>query len=241
MDRGVTVLPAPGGGARVVLDDGRRVNVLSRARMEALAAALARLAAGPGRPRYVLLEGNGRGSFAAGADLREIAALDPGAARDLSRLGERVTRLLSRGPWPTGALVDGHALGGGFDLVLACDAVVATDRSRFGHPGLRRGFLTGWGGTARLPRRAATSRASFRSVFLAAEELGARHAEEAGILSGRARGSRSARKIVVAQLQALAGWPPGMLDLWRLARTSVNPAALEPALAAFVDTSRGGC
>ena len=242
MPAGIHTAAAPGGGIRVILDDGTRVNVLARARMEALAARLADLARPDRRPTYVLLEGNGHGSFAAGAHLGEIAALDPPGARDLSRLGERVTRWLSRGPWPTGALVDGHALGGGLDLLLACDAAVATDRSRFAHPGLRRGFLTGWGGTFRLPRR--TGRrgpAVFRRVFLAADEVDAAAAEAAGILSGRAGNATAARRLLVHQLRQLAAWPPGALDAWRTGRSAREPGRLCRALGAFIDTSRGRC
>ncbi len=242
MPVGIRTIPAPGGGVRLVLDDGARVNVLSRARMEALVAELAALARPGHRPAFVLLEGNGRGSFAAGAHLGEIAALGPAEARELSRLGERVTRWLARGPWPTGALVDGHALGGGLDLVLACDAAVATDRSRFAHPGLRRGFLTGWGGTFRLARRAGSrGEAAHRRVFLAAGEIDAAAAAAAGILSGRARTATAARRLLVHQLRQLAAWPPGALDAWRTGRSAREPGRLSRAFAAFVDTSRGRC
>ncbi len=239
MPAGVRVTAAPGGGARLILDDGARVNVLSRARMEALAGVLDRLARPGRRPRYVLLEGNGRGSFAAGAHLGEIASLDPPGARDLSRLGARVTRRLVHGPWPTGALVDGHAIGGGLDLVLACDAAVATNRSRFGHPGLRRGFLTGWGGTVRLPARGGV--AAFRRVFLAGEELDAAAAEQAGILSGRAATAGAARRLLLDQLTLLAAWPAATLAAWRTGRAAREPGRLCRALGAFVDTSGGRC
>jgi len=241
---GILTATAPGGGIRLILDDGKRVNVLARARMEALALRLAELARPENRPAFVVLEGNGRGSFAAGAHLGEIASLDPAAARELSRLGERVTRWLSRGPWPTGALVDGHALGGGLDLVLACDAAVATRRSRFAHPGLRRGFLTGWGGTARLPRRTGGGGpAAFHRLFLAADEIDADAAEAAGILSGRARTVTAARRLLVDQLRQLAAWPPGLLDAWRAGRACREPGRLCRALGtfSFVDMPRGRC
>ena len=125
---GVHVSVDERGLARIGLDDGRAVNVLSRRRMAALTHVLVALA-GASRPRAVLLVGNPRGSFAAGADLREISELDAAAALSLSIEGARVMQLLSEGPWPTGAFVDGHALGGGCDLALSCDAIGSTPRS----------------------------------------------------------------------------------------------------------------
>lgn len=226
---GVHVRVDERGLARVWLDDGRAVNVLSRRRLEALARALEGLARPARRPRALMLEGNGRGSFAAGANLKEISTLDPRAALALSREGARVMELLAGGPWPSGALVDGHALGGGCDLALACDLVASTPRSIFGHPGIARGFFTGWGGTARIPGRSSTG--ATRALFLGGEPESARRLHDAGLLSFLGAPGPGLHRLA-SQLLLLAGWPPSARDAARHARNRVLSGALTRLAAA---------
>lgn len=92
------------------------------------------------------------GSFAVGADLREIGELTPATAREFSDLGNSIFRLLENSDTMVVAGIDGFCLGGGLDLALAADWRVATSRSVFGHPGADLGLITGFGGTQRLPR-----------------------------------------------------------------------------------------
>jgi enoyl-CoA hydratase/carnithine racemase len=92
------------------------------------------------------------GVFSAGADLNEVAALEPTTAYDFSRRGQAVLTALGNAAPVTIAAIDGYCLGGGLDIALACDLRFATPRSSFQHPGVSRGIITGWGGTQRLPR-----------------------------------------------------------------------------------------
>ncbi|MDF1535743.1 MAG: enoyl-CoA hydratase/isomerase family protein [bacterium] len=92
------------------------------------------------------------GSFAVGADLKEIGTLTPLTARAFSDQGNRIFRLLEGADAAVVAGIDGFCLGGGLDLALAADWRVAADRSLFGHPGADLGLITGFGGTQRLPR-----------------------------------------------------------------------------------------
>ena len=89
--------------------------------------------------------------YLAGADLAEIAALDGPSCADYARRGRVVLERLALYPAPTVAAVHGSCSGGGFDLGLACDWIVAGGAAAFSHPGVRRGLVTGWGGTVRLP------------------------------------------------------------------------------------------
>ena len=221
--QGVHVRIDARGLASVRLEDGRAVNVLSRRRLAALARSLEKLAAGAHPPRALILEGNALGSFAAGADLREIATLDAQEALELSREGARVMELLSGGPWPTGSLVDGHALGGGCDLALACDLVASTPRSVFVHPGIARGFFTGWGGSARIPGRSAAGAA--RALFLGGEAEPARRLHDAGLLSYLGAPG-PARRRLEARLLLLAAWPRSARDAARHARNETLSGAL---------------
>jgi enoyl-CoA hydratase len=120
------------------------------------------------------------GSFAVGADLKEIAGLTPAAARRFSDLGNEIFRLMESTDTMVVAGVDGFCLGGGLDLALAADWRMATTRSVFGHPGADLGLITGFGGTQRLPRLIGTKRAA--SWLYSAVRISASDAYEAGLI-----------------------------------------------------------
>lgn len=90
--------------------------------------------------------------FAAGADLDEVNGLSPLEAVRFSALGQSLMRKIEHDAKPVVAAIRGYCLGGGLDLALACHLGVAASDAVFGHPGAGLGIITGWGGTARLPR-----------------------------------------------------------------------------------------
>lgn len=98
-------------------------------------------------------------SFAAGADVEEVSALTPVGALHFSALGQSLMRAIESCRKPVIAAIRGYCLGGGFDLAMACHMRIAGDDARFGHPGGSLGIITGWGGTARLPRLVGQARA----------------------------------------------------------------------------------
>lgn len=108
--------------------------------------------------RAVVITGTAQ-SFAAGADLEEVSALTPVEALRFSALGQSLMRAIESCPKPVIAAICGYCLGGGFDLAMACHLRIAGDDARFGHPGGSLGIITGWGGTARLPRILGQARA----------------------------------------------------------------------------------
>ncbi len=103
--------------------------------------------------RALVLTGTGRG-FIAGADITEYHGADQAAFDDYQRLGRATYDALAALPQPTIAAVNGYALGGGFEVVLCCDLVVASERAKFGLPEIKLGLLPGGGGTQRLARAA---------------------------------------------------------------------------------------
>jgi enoyl-CoA hydratase/carnithine racemase len=125
-----------------------------------------------------VLAGNSR-FFSVGADLNEIAALSGPDAYEFSRLGQRLMRAVEQFPAPVYAAIEGHCMGGGLDLALACHRRIASPDAVFGHRGAALGLMTGWGGTQRLPRLVGKAKAL--ELFLAAEKLTAAQALQIGL------------------------------------------------------------
>ncbi len=142
------------GSAFLKLDvPGRSVNVITRQVLRDLDAALARLEQEKTLPVLTIRSGKNTG-FLAGADLREFLDIrDEEAARELSRQGQALFARLAALPCPTIAAISGACLGGGLELVLACDYRLAFDRpgTQLGFPEVQLGLLPAWGGTQRLP------------------------------------------------------------------------------------------
>ena len=101
----------------------------------------------------VVLSGAGGKAFVAGNDVAALAEMDAVAAyRDMVR-GQRLMQRVLDFPKPTIAAVNGYALGGGFELALACDFIVAASHARFGFPEIKLDTMPGWGGTQLAVRR----------------------------------------------------------------------------------------
>ncbi|AWT51587.1 enoyl-CoA hydratase/isomerase family protein [Mycolicibacterium smegmatis] len=102
--------------------------------------------------RAVIITGAGEKAFSAGADLKEIAVMGPDQARETMTRGQRSFRAIEQAPIPVVAAVNGLALGGGFELILACTIPVLSTKAAMGLPESGLGLIPGYGGTQRLPR-----------------------------------------------------------------------------------------
>ncbi len=120
------------------------------------------------------------GSFAAGADLREILRMNPASARAFSDLGNSIFRSLANSSAVVVAGIDGICLGGGLDLALSADWRLATDRSVLGHPGSDLGLITGFGGTQRLSRLIGERKTL--ALLMSAERISAEQAYGYGLV-----------------------------------------------------------
>ena len=125
-----------------------------------------------------ILHGAGR-AFAAGADIEDYVDITVEDYRAFMNVGRAPTDAIGRLSKPVIAAVQGFALGGGFELVLACDLVVAAENARFGLPEPRLGLAPGGGGTQRLPRIVGKTRAL--EVLLTGRNLTGQTAFEWGI------------------------------------------------------------
>ena len=107
----------------------------------------------PVNTRVIVIEGAGDRAFAAGADIAAMQEMTPVEAREFSRHGQMVTKALETLPQVTIAKVRGYALGGGLELAMACDIIVAGQSARLGQPEVNLGIIPGFGGTQRLVHR----------------------------------------------------------------------------------------
>ncbi len=168
------------GGTALLTIDHPPVNVLSASVLEALAVALRSAEQDPAA-RVVVLASAAEKAFAAGADIREMQHLDPAGARGHGGRGQALTRQLERLPLPVIAAVHGVCFGGGLEVALACDLIVASEDAQFGQPEINLGVMPGWGGTRRLPRRIGAARG--RQWILTGRAFRAPEAEAAGLVS----------------------------------------------------------
>jgi enoyl-CoA hydratase len=119
--------------------------------------------------------------FASGADIRELAGLDPVSALEFSRFGQDLFQSIADARQVTIAAINGYCMGGALDLTLACDIRVASHAAVFSHPGGKLGIITGWGGTQRLPRIIGRARAL--ELFTTAGRYSSKAALEMGLIS----------------------------------------------------------
>ena len=137
--------------ATVTLDRPKVLNALNAATFAELNSAFDELAS-DGDVRVVLLSGAGERAFAAGADIRELAAVNGDEGRAFSLRGQAVFRKIETLGKPVIACVRGFALGGGCELALACTLRIAAEDAKFGQPEVKLGVIPGYGGSQRLPR-----------------------------------------------------------------------------------------
>ena len=128
--------------------------------------------------RAVVLTGNDK-SFAAGADIKEMA--DVGTIEALQRGVHKLWRAIAGCPKPVIAAVNGYALGGGCELAMTCDIIVAGESARFGQPEVLIGIIPGGGGTQRLTR--AVGKYKAMKYILTGDQISAKEAFEMGLAS----------------------------------------------------------
>ncbi|MFO7577541.1 MAG: enoyl-CoA hydratase-related protein [Pelovirga sp.] len=128
----------------------------------------------------IILTGAGK-DFAAGADLREIRDFTPLEAIRFAELGQRVCRQIENDPRPVLAAVKGYTLGGGLELALSCDFILAADTACFGFRELAYGVLPAFGGASRLARLIGRSRA--KELLFGARMIDAQEALRIGLIN----------------------------------------------------------
>jgi enoyl-CoA hydratase/carnithine racemase len=168
------------GVATLWLNRPEKRNALSVEMLSKLGHDLIALASNPD-VAVVLLRGAGK-SFCVGADISEFAQHDSNSARrSWIPTGHRVAGILAEMPQPTIAVIQGHAIGGGLELALACDFRVATVTSKLGLPEVGLGTLPGWGGSGRLAAAVGPVRA--KEMVLLSKIVNGEEAARIGLVS----------------------------------------------------------
>jgi enoyl-CoA hydratase len=102
--------------------------------------------------KAIVLTGAGDKAFVAGADIKEMSAMNSCQSHQFATKGQRLMMLIKKIKKPVIAAVNGYALGGGLELALACDFIYASQKARFGFPEVTLGVIPGFGGTQNLAR-----------------------------------------------------------------------------------------
>jgi enoyl-CoA hydratase len=162
----------------ITLNRPKQLNALNPQLMQELAKALYDFDADDG-VGAIIITGSEK-AFAAGADIgamKDFSYMDAFKANYISRDWEHIRNIRK----PVIAAVAGYALGGGNELAMMCDIVIAADNAKFGQPEINLGIMPGAGGTQRLPRF--TSKAKAMDLCLTARTMDAQEAERAGLVS----------------------------------------------------------
>ncbi|MBL4826443.1 MAG: enoyl-CoA hydratase/isomerase family protein [Spongiibacteraceae bacterium] len=127
----------------------------------------------------LIITGAGSKAFVAGADIKAMSERPESQGVDVAQEGQNAFRKLQELPLPVIAAVNGFALGGGFELALSCDYIIASNNAKFGLPEVSLGLIPGFGGTQRLTRCVGKGIAS--RIILSGEMVDASQALQWGI------------------------------------------------------------
>jgi enoyl-CoA hydratase len=158
----------------------KALNALNTETLHELRDVLAKVAADPS-VRVVVLTGEGEKAFIAGADIVEMKDKTPGEGVHFAQLGHEVAKTLELMPKPTIAAVNGFALGGGTEMAIACDFIVASENAVFGQPEVGLGIIPGFGATFRLAKFVGVPRA--KELIYSGRRVKAEEALQIGLVN----------------------------------------------------------
>ena len=212
----------------ITLNRPKQLNALNDGLMNELGAALQAFDADPGIG-CIVITGSEK-AFAAGADIGAMATwsyMDVYKSNYITRNWEAIRNIRK----PVIAAVAGFALGGGCELAMMCDFIIAADSAKFGQPEIKLGIIPGAGGTQRLPR--AVSKAKAMDMVLTGRMMDAAEAERAGLVS-RVVPAAELQDVVLAAAQAICEFSgPSVM----MAKEAIN-RAYESGLADGVQYER---
>lgn len=189
-----------GGVELVTINRPKALNALNPEVMDTLTEVFADLAM-EDELRAVILTGSGK-AFVAGADISAMQSFDAMDAEAFAAAGQALGDVMEALPVPIVAAINGFALGGGCELAMCCDIVLAGERARFGQPEVKLGVIPGFGGTQRLTRRVGLTKAL--DLCLTGRMVGADEAVAMGLAARKVEGDVvEAAKAVASDIAAM--------------------------------------
>ncbi|MBN2600215.1 MAG: enoyl-CoA hydratase/isomerase family protein, partial [Candidatus Thermoplasmatota archaeon] len=120
-------------------------------------------------------------AFIAGADIKQMKTMNPLEAKEFATRGHRLLHSIEQSRLPYIAAVNGYALGGGCEVMMACDLIIASNTAKIGQPEINLGIHPGFGGTQRLPRLVGTQKA--KELLLTGDTIDAAEALRIGLVN----------------------------------------------------------
>jgi len=180
VNTGTVVVEKKGAIALVTLNRPDKLNAFNPELLRGLNDALDAVEEDPA-VRVFVITGAGDKAFVAGADIEQLACLDTIGAFEHMLVGQRLFLRIYESSKPSIAMVNGYALGGGFELALACDFIVASENARFGFPEITLDTMPGWGGTQLAVTKMGLNRA--KEMVLTGEHYPAKTCWEFGFIN----------------------------------------------------------
>lgn len=131
--------------------------------------------------RALVLTGSGEKAFSAGADIKMFQTMTPFLAKQYLKISKGASNRIENFPKPVIAAVNGYAIGGGLELAMSCDIIIASDNAKFGQGEINVGIIPGVGGTQRLPRMVGIKRA--KEMIFTGDLIDAKKALEIGLVN----------------------------------------------------------
>jgi enoyl-CoA hydratase len=128
----------------------------------------------------VILTGKDK-AFIAGADIKQMQTMTPLQAKEFATLGHQLLRAIEQSRLPYIAAVNGYALGGGCEVMMACDIILASAKAKIGQPEINLGIHPGFGGTQRLPRLVGRTKA--KELLFTGDAIDAAEAARIGLVN----------------------------------------------------------
>src|SRR3954464_828345 len=174
------LLERDGAVAILTINRPKVLNALNAQTLDELRRAILELK-GDDSVRVVVLTGAGEKSFVAGADINELATQTPVSGREHAMSGQHILDLIEYMGKPVIAAINGYALGGGWELAMACTIRLAADTAKLGQPEINLGLIPGYAGTQRLSRLVGRGRAL--ELLLTGDQISAQEAYRLGLVN----------------------------------------------------------
>ncbi len=166
--------------------------------------------------KVVIVTGEGNKAFVAGADIAEMKPMNPAQSYRFSQRGHQALTLLEKMNKPVIAAVNGYALGGGFEVALACDIIYASEKARVGFPEVTLGILPGFGGTQRTAKLVGLAKA--KELIFTGKVITAQEAFDLGLVNKVVPDDQLMAEVQNLAAKMLAAGPVGI----RLAKACIN-------------------